>query len=233
MSLFVYDIDMKAIIRFGHNLLDFLFPKSPSLVALESMSASEILNTLPRTENQKAANDDSLIILFDYKDERVRELIWELKYKGNKIIARKFGDIILDILRVEIAERSLLESIHWQNPIMIPMPTSNKRRRERGYNQIEILCAEIIKQKDIEFIYSPNNLKKIIHTESQARTHATKRERVSNLEGTFEVTNPQEIKGRCVILVDDVTTTGATLNEAKRTLMGAQARRILCVALAH
>ncbi|CAN5119775.1 hypothetical protein BH11PAT3_BH11PAT3_3400 [soil metagenome] len=211
--------------------IDFLFPKSLSLQEIEGLSSGELLNLLPTS---KEIQDDSLIVLFDYKDPLVREMIWELKYKGNRIIAKKFGEIIFDILQVEIAERALLDSTAWSTPLIIPMPTSTKRRRERGYNQTEILAEEIMKlSAGSGWSYNKDLLIKSTYTESQARTHATKREREHNLKNSFSIDGDAEIKGRAVILLDDVTTSGTTFREAKRTLMGAHAKRILCIALAH
>ena len=211
--------------------MDFLFPKSLSLQQIESLSASELLHLLPHS---KEIQDDSLIVLFDYKDQVVREMIWELKYKGNRIIAKKFAEILIDILQVEIAERTLMDSKGWSLPLLIPMPTSNKRRCERGYNQTEILSEEIKKLDTGNLLnYKTNLLLKSTFTESQARTHATKREREQNLKDSFSIKHEEEIKNKCIILLDDVTTSGTTFKEAKRTLMGAHAKRILSIALAH
>jgi len=211
--------------------LDFLFPKSLSLMELETLSAGELLNLLP---SSREIQDDSLVVLFDYKDPLVREMIWELKYKGNRKIAKKFAEILFDILQVEIAERTLMDSKGWATPILIPMPTSTKRRRERGYNQTEILSEEIKKLDTENFLsYKKDILIKSTFTESQARTHATKREREQNLKDSFSVNQIKKVQDKCIILLDDVTTSGTTFREAKRTLMGARAKRILCIALAH
>jgi len=167
----------------------------------------------------------------------VREMIWELKYKGNRNIAHKFAEIIFDILQAELAERVLFEK--FINPLLIPMPVSDKRRRERGWNQIEILGEEILALQSLSeageklFTYEPKILIKRVHTDSQARTHATKRERLENLSRSMSVRNSEKIRGQNIILLDDVTTTGSTFTEAKRVLKQSGARKILCVALAH
>ncbi len=233
---------MKAIIEFGNYIVDFIFPKSDSVFKLEQLSIGELLEKLPPAEEIEGSGEH-LIAVFNYRDPAVREMIWELKYKGNRNIARKFAEILIDILRAELAERILFEK--FTNPLLIPMPVSDKRRRERGWNQIEIVCEEIIKHSDKNldigcpsggeslFEYSPKILIKHIHTDSQARTHATKRERLENLSGSMSVRDSEKIRGKNIILLDDVTTTGSTFTEAKRVLKESGARKILCVSIAH
>lgn len=208
--------------------IDFIFPKSETVFDLEALSTGELLNKLSQAREIK---DDHLVVLFDYKDENVRTLIWELKYKGNRNVAKKFAEILLDVLRHELAERVLFEK--FTEPIFIPMPISNKRRRERGWNQTEIVAEEMMKLDQNLFIYKPNILIKDLHTDSQARTHATKRERFENLSRSMSIPLPEEIRGRNVILFDDVTTSGSTFAEAIRALKESKVKKILCVALAH
>lgn len=226
---------------FAQNLIDFIFPKSEDVHYLESLSAGELVEKLSKAreiENlPRRQAGENLIVLFDYKDPMVKTMIWELKYKGNRKIAQKFAEILIDVLQHELAERVLFEN--FINPLLVPMPISDKRRRERGWNQTEILAEEIMKNLDIGcpsgalFEYSPKILIKHIHTDSQARTHATKRERLENLSDSMSVQGGTYVKGRNIILLDDVTTTGSTFTEAKRVLKESGARKILCVALAH
>ncbi len=214
---------------FAQNLIDFIFPKSEEVHHLESLSAGELTEKLSKAGEIES---EDLIVLFDYKDPMVKTLIWELKYKGNRKIAQKFAEILIDVLQHELAERILFDN--FINPLLIPVPVSNKRRRERGWNQVEILAEEIMKL-NIEklFEYSPKILIKHVHTDSQARTHATKQERINNLQNSMSVQNETYVRGRNIILLDDVTTSGVTLTEAKRVLKESGVKKILCVALAH
>lgn len=211
--------------------VDFLFPKKKEVLALEAMSAGEILRILPPAQQ---IDDDHIIALFDYKHNLVRELIWELKYTGSRSIAQKMAGIILDVLRAEVAERALFEK--FTSPLLIPVPISDKRRNERGWNQAELLAEAVAKldyeNKERLFKYLPRQLVKHRHTESQTKT-AGRKERLENLKDSMKVLHPPSVEERCVILLDDVTTTGSTFAEAKRALKAAGARKILCVALAH
>lgn len=213
----------------GAYFLDFIFPKSDSVFELENMSVGDLLYKLP---SAREVENERLVVMFDYKDENVRTLIWELKYKGNRNVGARFAEILFDVLKHELAERILFEN--FINPLLIPMPISNQRRRERGWNQTEILGEELQKiDSDNLFEYNPNLLIKDLHTDSQARTHATKRERLENLSRSMSVRSVESIEGRNIILLDDVTTTGSTFKEANRALHDAGAKKILFIALAH
>lgn len=211
-----------------NSILDFLFPKTPSVIKLELLSTSDILKTL--TPAQDIGHKDT-IALFDYKDPVVREMIWELKYGGNRVVAEKLGSVLYEVLLDELKEREMFEN--WKSPLLVPIPISDSRRFERGWNQSELL-AKAIKKEDQSryFKYMPGQLVRYRHTESQTKT-ASRNERLENIKNTMRVLNPHLFKGSCVVLIDDVTTTGATFSEAKRVLKECGARKIICVAVAH
>jgi ComF family protein len=220
---------MNALRRSANALYEFLFPKPEAVLAIEAMSPGDLVVLLPAPEEEP---DAGTIAVFAYAHPLVRDLIWELKYRGNRLVARKLALILHDVLRHELAERALSEN--FTDPLLVPMPVSDKRRLERGYNQCEILAEALCALDQGGFVYDPL-LQKITHTESQARTHATRREREENLRRSMSV--PQEaaerVRGRNVIVLDDVTTSGATFAEARRALKEAGARKILCLAVAH
>lgn len=216
---------------FLHSLIKalecFLFPRTPQMVELEAVSAGKLIAILPESNLEKSGT----IAIFDYGNPLVKELIWEVKYKGHRALAAKLGQILYDVTVSELMERNVFEK--YAQVILVPMPVSDKRRLERGWNQAELL-SEAIKAQDRagQFKYLPRQLVKIRHTESQTRT-ADKRERLGNLENSMLVQNSASVAGEFVVVIDDVTTTGATFAEAKRALQNAGARKILCIAVAH
>ncbi len=219
---------MNFLSRLKELFLNFLFPKSDRILELESLSPSQLVRTLSPSSEIKERH---IVALFDYGHSVVKEIVWEIKYGGNKRLARTMGQILYDYIIGELEERNVFAK--WPRIVLMPMPVSDKRRFERGWNQAELL-ASAIKECDTSnvFKYLPRQLAKLQHTESQTRT-ATKSERLHNLTNTMRVLNPDSVKDKFVVLIDDVTTTGATFSEARRALETAGVKKILCVALAH
>ena len=169
--------------------------------------------------------------IFDYRNPKIKKAIWFIKYRGKKKIVETFAKILHDHINEELSELMIMEN--FQKPILIPIPLSRARYRERGFNQSQILCEEIIKINQNKYLDTKNNiLFKNKETEHQARIK-DRNTRLKNLSGSFEVKNHELIKGRNIILIDDVTTTGATLDEARKVLKKAGARKIIAFTIAH
>lgn len=209
-------------------LIDFLFPKSEAAKKLERFTSADMLSRFP---SPRDIDDDKVIAVFDYQNQDVRDTVWEIKYKSNSKLSRSAAGIVYEILCQELAERALSEN--FQNPLLVPIPISNQKRRERGFSQTETICSFI---KDLDknnlLQYEPNILKKIRHTESQTRTHS-KSERLQNLLGSMKVVTNIKPQNHSVVLFDDVYTTGATISEARRTLNAAGFKKVLAITLAH
>jgi competence protein ComFC len=130
----------------------------------------------------------------------------------------------------ELSELSIMEN--FQKPIFIPIPLSSSRLRERGFNQAELLCREILNQNINLGILIKNVLIKNKDTLHQAKIR-DRSKRLRNLTGSFAIKNPEIIKSRNIILIDDVTTTGATLSEARKVLKKSGAKKVIAFTIAH
>lgn len=208
--------------------LNFLFPREKEVLVLESLPAHKLLEILPPSQD---IDEDNVLTIFDYSHHVVKEIIWEIKYGGNTILAQTIGEILFDTITQELHDKNIFEK--FQTVLLIPMPTSDKRRFERGWNQAELLTKAVkTYDRSGRFKYLPRQLVKIRHTESQTKT-ASKSERKENLKGSMKVIHAPAVEGKFVVLIDDVMTTGSTFAEARRALKEAGAKRILCFAIAH
>lgn len=197
------------------------------------------LQEAPRAERE---SDQWVFPLYDYRHPPIKKALWLLKYKGRKRLAKIFAAAVYEKIIEEISELTVLQN--FSKPILIPIPLSPQRFRERGFNQAELICLEILKineryseqREAIKLFFTKNVLVKTKNTEHQAQIK-DRRTRLKNMADSFEIKkNNQEvdlIKGRNVILIDDITTTGATLNEAKKMLKKIGARKVVAFTVAH
>lgn len=161
--------------------------------------------------------DDSL----PYHEPRVTALIWELKYYGSPRAAKLGGAILRDSLLALAAEEL-------GAPLLIPVPMHAGRRRERGRNHAELLCEAALRRLEgVE--YAPHSLARTVDTPTQQGLPRSAR--LTNVRGSMRAS--AQVAGRSCIVVDDVSTTGATLAEAKRALREAGARVVHTIALAR
>lgn len=116
-------------------------------------------------------------------------------------------------------------------PLIVPVPLHSSKRGERGFNQAELIARAAKKRLPERFEFADGYLKRERPTHSQVGL--TREERVANMRGAFRVTDPQRVKGRTVIVVDDVMTTGTTVSECARVLKKAGAERVWAVTVAR
>ena len=185
---------------------------------------SECEKTLPYTKGdsvyQKFLFVDKCISPLYYKDY-VRRAVLRFKFSGCSCYSRRLGAIMS-----ECAENNLdCGSIDMISCI----PLSKKRLHDRGYNQAELLAREISKAVDVKFVPT---LKKIKNNTAQSTIKDAKL-RAKNVVGVYTVTDPETVKGKYILLVDDVVTTGSTVSEFARMLKKAGAKAVYCITLAR
>ena len=158
------------------------------------------------------------VSVFLYKDAIVG-LIRRLKFDNAKYLALTLGNFIA----------SEVVKLDADFDYVIPVPLYPKRQKKRGYNQSELLCAPL--KDKLNLNVSTDILLKIRDTRSQHRL--SRNERIENLEGAFEVKDKKLVKGKTILLIDDVFTTGTTINECTKTLLDAGAKEVYSVTRAH
>jgi len=152
----------------------------------------------------------------------IKELIQEFKYNGKDYLGRVLGRLLVEF----IGEYSLpIEVVDW----IVPIPLHTVRLREREFNQANILGQYIAKACNKRIL--DNALVRNRHTKPQAELEG--RERRENVKGIFSVKEKTSVKGRNVLLVDDVLTTGATSSEAACVLKEAGAQIVFALTLAN
>lgn len=161
-----------------------------------------------------------VFIACEYEENGViGKLIKQFKYKFSEEIAGALGRVIVsklgNVLKKEKAD------------LLIPVPISRERRKWRGFNQTELLCDAICEELGIEV--DKALLLKIKDTPPQARFNRA--ERLENLKNAFKVNSNRKIP-ETVCLVDDVYTTGATLNECMKVLKKAGVKRVFGLVIA-
>lgn len=145
---------------------------------------------------------------FFAKSGKVQHLIHQLKYNGNK----EAGVFLGQQLGESIKDAPLFQGID----VIIPVPLHPKRERKRGYNQALVIAQGISEVTGLPV--ATKNLLRAVYNETQTRKSAE--ERYHNVQGIFEVRCADELKGKHVLLVDDVLTTGATLESCAHQLEG-------------
>lgn len=150
----------------------------------------------------------------------LREAILALKYGGKTAVVPALAGLLAQVLEDETTLR--------RARMIVPVPLHPRRLRQRGFNQSELLARALAARTGLEL--RCDLVVKTRHTRPQVGLNAE--ERRENLRDAFEFRGGDAITGP-VLLIDDVTTTGATFHECARTLRAAGATTIYAVALAH
>ncbi|MDD3694127.1 MAG: phosphoribosyltransferase family protein [Candidatus Pacebacteria bacterium] len=199
--------------------LDLVFPQPFSKDFFEELPSAPILP------------DRKLFALYDYHDPRVRKLIFHLK---------KYTSPSRDALISKELYQSMIENISelqqfsfFLSPLVIIIPPhKDKGRKQANTNQCEHIAR--LFAKELSGTFDKKLLNKIKQTKKQALINH-KQERLKNIKNSFAIKekNLSKVFQRDIIIIDDLITTGATMNEAIRVLKKAGARNVIGIALAH
>jgi ComF family protein len=219
---------MKALAQIGKSFTHLFFPHAcygcgTDVISHEHLLCLRCLHGLPYTHFQlHAGNPVEKIfwgrlqvsgaagIFYLTKNSVLEKLMYQLKYHGKKEVGEYCG---------ELMGRAILHSPFAAVDALIPLPLFPKKERARGYNQSAVICdgiAGIINKPVLR-----NVVQRASATETQTRRNRI--ERWQNMQGRFNVNEAAKLTGRKVLLVDDVITTGATLEACGTELMNAGA----------
>ena len=207
-------------------LLDIIFPQNNLERKISNISEEKLSKKLHLSEY----ND--IVSLFQYKDPLIKQMVWLLKYKKDLHVARLFASALHDFLVEELSDEIMFSGDTSGNKkiVLIPIPLSKQRERERGYNQIKLITNEM--QKISEFsVYTDLLIKE---KDTVPQTSLSKRkDRAKNIKGVFAVQDKGNLKNIHAILIDDVFTTGSTLSEARKMLERAGIYKVSLITLTH
>ncbi|MDY6822639.1 MAG: ComF family protein [Thermodesulfobacteriota bacterium] len=156
-------------------------------------------------------------------------LIHQFKYNGKTGLARPLGELLFSVF------------LNWYDPgdvdVIVPVPLHHHKFRQRGFNQSYLLLREW--GRSVTAADARPAGEKICRDamvrrrKTRSQTTLSKKERRTNVKGAFGLKQPERIKGKRVVLVDDVYTTGATVNECAKTLLAGGAARVDVLTLAR
>jgi ComF family protein len=208
-----------------NDLAELFFPRlcvvcGYKLIEQEQWICLHCLHHIPRTnfhlekENRVAQLfygrvqiENATSFFYFSKGSKYQVLLHNLKYKGMKELGQEIGKHFgIDLLKSP--EFSSVD-------VICPVPLHTTKEKKRGYNQSWWIASGIAQQMQKDL--SADNLKRATATETQTRK--TRFERWQNVEGIFELTNPEAFSGKHILLIDDVITTGSTLEACAQTIL--------------
>jgi len=219
-------------------LTELLFPRlcvvcGDKLIEQEQWICLHCLHHIPRT-NFHLETENRVAQLFygrtpiEYatsffyfsKGSKYQSLLHNLKYKGLKELGAEIGKHF----GIDLMQSSGFSSVD----VICPVPLHPQKEKKRGYNQSWWIASGMARQMQKEL--SDDNLKRITATETQTRKNRF--ERWQNVEGIFELSNPEAFSGKHILLVDDVVTTGSTLEACAQAIHSKTNARVSIATLA-
>lgn len=212
--------------NFINSALDYFFP--PICGMCGEINENYICNNC--YENIKKIKK---CVINEYNNRNFSKHLYIFKYEGiirNKIIEFKFEDkgyLYKMFAKIILSDKKTCNFIK-KYDVIIPVPISKKRKKKRGYNQSELVANELA-QKLNQDIWTDIIIKK---KDNKPQSELNKLERIKNVEDIYEINKPIEVKNKKVLLLDDIYTTGSTVNEIARKLKQNQTQEIGVITLA-
>lgn len=167
---------------------------------------------------------DEIIVAQSYRTPSIRKAVRALKYRSATILQETLAELLWK------KSAPTLAGFVSSGTVVVPVPMSAKRLRQRGFNQSALLASAVARRATL--LFDEHALIKTRHTRPQSET-PHRPARLANIRGAFAVRQSEAVRGKTIILVDDVITTGATIIEASRVLKNAGALRVIALVLAQ
>jgi len=220
---------MKYINQLIDILLNMLFP----LRCINCQIKDEALcgNCIKHISRNERPIDKDIYAIFDYRDSIIRTAIWELKYHYHFHLGKILGQLLYKSFINELENLKLITRT--PNIYVIPVPISRQKKKIRGFNQSLILAREFCKNNPEKILrLNKNIIYKKIDNKPQAKI-INRQQRLENTKNVFSVRDKKKVIDQVFIVIDDVTTTGGTLNEIIKILKKNKAKKAIGLALAH
>jgi ComF family protein len=192
-------------------LLDLVLPRKERTVRTENYTLEDV--EVSPAEHE--ACGIAITSLLSYRESAVEDLIRAVKYDGSHHAAGLLAGILAEYLREEVAS---IRSFSVRPVVLVPLPLHPNRQLERGFNQIEFIMDKLPAEFHDGSLAQIGRDVLLRVRETTQQTHLNRVERLRNVKGAFAVSNMTAVIGAHAFVIDDVTTTGATLAEATRPL---------------
>ena len=211
--------------KFLRKILDIFFPPSETEQELIARCANGDIPDAPLLPHK------NIYAVTNYREPIIRKSIRILKTKHNVPIARCFAKLLHEHIESLIQEQGPFATT--KRIVIIPIPITTSRLRERGFNQAELVADSLALCDPTTYV-----IKKLLHKVSETQKQAvrmSKTQRKENIKGCFVCIEKHTRKesGVLYIVLDDVITTGATMHEAMKTLRKSGYRNIIGIGVAH
>ena len=210
---------IKRIIRkLWEGLIEVLYPRENYCIICKDDDCFGLCNTCRKSI--KVINEvyQDEVISYGYYGGVLKDLILKFKYKNNFTA----GDILAEFL-----EEYIIKNFEYKEYIITYIPLSKKSKKNRGFNQCEYIAKKISRDLSIEVLDILTKQK-----ETKEQKTLKRDERYENIKNAFTIEKGLDIKNYKIILIDDVTTTGATLQEAYKLLKKFEVKDIKLLTLA-
>jgi len=174
---------------------------------------------------QKISPLNGLLVCASYREKNISKMVHNFKYRFIKDLSVPLGKIMVE---------KIMSSFLPLPDFIIPVPLHSKRLRWRGFNQSLLLAKQISREltPGIEIPVLENILERIKHTHSQMKIK-NYQDRRKNIKNAFSIKDKQTVTGRIIFLIDDISTTGATIFECAEMLKKYGAKKVFAVVIAR